>query len=144
VFAGPGEGGMQSRLEELARQLCVEARVVFTGPVYGEEKWAAYQDADLFVLPSQNENFGNTAAEAAVVGTPVIVTEQCGIASLLGDGGIVIPHDEATLKREIEQLLEDEAKRRGLAARGAAAALKLGWDTPVAEMETLYGELAQN
>ena len=62
------------------------------GPVFGAAKWAAYRDADVFVLPSQNENFGNTAAEAVAAGTPVIVTEQCGIAPLLAnEAGLVVP-----------------------------------------------------
>ncbi|MGH9676614.1 MAG: glycosyltransferase, partial [Candidatus Acidiferrum sp.] len=75
VFAGPDEGGMRARLEQMAKQSGISARVQFTGPLYGEAKWAAYRDADVFVLPSQNENFGNAAAEAAAAGTPVIVTE---------------------------------------------------------------------
>ena len=38
------------------------------------EKWQAYRNTDVIVLPSQNENFGNTAAESAACGAPVIVT----------------------------------------------------------------------
>jgi len=75
AFAGPDESGMQVRLQELARAKKVDSRVVFSGPVFGEMKWVAYRDADVFVLPSQNENFGNTAAEAAACGTPVVITE---------------------------------------------------------------------
>ena len=56
---------------------------MFTGPLYDEAKWAAYRDADLFVLPSQSENFGNAAAEAIACGTPVMVTDRCGIAPLV-------------------------------------------------------------
>jgi len=62
VFAGPDEQGMETRLKEMARELRVQDRVRFLGAVFGEEKWMAYLDADVFVLPSQNENFGNTAA----------------------------------------------------------------------------------
>ena len=70
----------------------------FSGPIFGDDKWAAYRDADVFVLPSRNENFGNTAAEAVAAGTPVIVTEQCGIAPHLKDiAGLVVPHDDASL-----------------------------------------------
>src|SRR5262249_2387172 len=71
VFAGPEEGGMQAWLENQAKKLAVTDRVIFAGSVFGTEKWQAYRDADVFVLPSQNENFGNTAAEAAACGTPV-------------------------------------------------------------------------
>ena len=64
---------------------------MFTGPLYGDAKWAAYRDADLFVLPSQNENFGNTAAEAVACGTPVLVTDRCGIAPIVDRrAGVVV------------------------------------------------------
>ena len=76
AFAGPDESGMLHRLEELARARGVRARVVFSGAIFEAEKWAAYCDADVFVLPSQNENFGNTALEAAACGTPAVITEN--------------------------------------------------------------------
>src|SRR3981189_2026543 len=52
---------------------------------FDRDKGSAYRDADVFVLPSQNENFGNTAGEAVAAGTPVVVTDKCGIAPLLAD-----------------------------------------------------------
>jgi glycosyltransferase involved in cell wall biosynthesis len=143
VFAGPDEHGMEVKLDEMAKALHVSERVQFTGPVFGEEKWAAYRDADVFVLPSQNENFGNTAAESAAVGTPVIVTEQCGIASLLAEAALIIPHQEAALVQALKSLLQDEHLRGHLGRQGAEAASKIGWDEPVAEMEWLYRMLAQ-
>src|SRR4029077_17475921 len=72
LFAGPHERGVRTELDDMATQLGVRAKVQFAGPVFGELKWAAYRDADVFVLPSQNENFGNTAAEAVAAGTPVV------------------------------------------------------------------------
>jgi len=46
VFAGPDEHGMEARLKEMGKNLGVTERVQFAGPVFGEEKWAAYRDAD--------------------------------------------------------------------------------------------------
>src|SRR5207247_7544473 len=105
--AGPDEGGVKAQLEQLASQLGVRTRVQFTGPIFGEAKWAAYRDADVFVLPSQNENFGNTAAEAIAAGTPVIVTEQCGIAPLLANAaGLVVPDDGMGLSGAVCPVLD--------------------------------------
>lgn len=143
VLAGPDEHGMEAKLNEMAKALHVAERVQFAGPVFGEAKWAAYRDADVFVLPSQNENFGNTAAESAAVGTPVIVTEQCGIASLLAGAALIIPHQEAALVQALKSLLQDEHLRGRLGRQGAEAASRIGWDEPVAEMELLYRTLAQ-
>jgi glycosyltransferase involved in cell wall biosynthesis len=127
----------------MAVELGVRSRVQFVGPLYGEAKWAAYRDADVFVLPSQNENFGNTAAEAVAAGTPVIVTEQCGIAPLLADqAGLVVRHDTAALSRALERILNEAELRSRLAAGCAAVTSRLGWDEPVREMAALYATFA--
>jgi glycosyltransferase involved in cell wall biosynthesis len=143
AFAGPDEGGVQARLDQMALQLGVRSRVQFIGPVFGEAKWAAYRDADVFVLPSQNENFGNTAAEAVAAGTPVIVTEQCGVAPLLADAaGLVVRHDTASLSRALERILTETELRARLSAGCAVVTARLGWDEPVRDMEALYARLA--
>jgi glycosyltransferase involved in cell wall biosynthesis len=127
----------------MALRLGVRSRVQFVGPVFGEAKWAAFRDADVFVLPSQNENFGNTAAEAVAAGTPVIVTEQCGIAPLLADeAGLVVRHDAAALSRALERILSETELRARLAAGCAVVTSRLGWDEPVRDMEALYAMLA--
>jgi glycosyltransferase involved in cell wall biosynthesis len=145
VFAGPDEGGMKSRLTEMATQLGVNSRVQFTGAIFGEAKWAAYRDASIFVLPSQNENFGNTAAESVAAGTPVVVTEQCGIAPLLaGVAGLVVPHEAGALAQAIKALIDDPELRARFAAGSKTVTARMGWEEPVREMEALYNELAIN
>jgi glycosyltransferase involved in cell wall biosynthesis len=127
----------------MATQAGIRTNVQFTGPIFGVSKWAAYRDADVFVLPSQNENFGNTAAEAVAAGTPVIVTEQCGIAPLLKDeAGLVVRHDSTALSEALERVLNDPEERVRLAAGSRKVAARLGWDEPVRELETLYAKLA--
>lgn len=144
VFAGPDESGMLARLQSQARELGVETRVIFAGSVFGQEKWAAYRDADVFVLPSQNENFGNTAAEAAACGTPVVVTENCGIAPLLaGVAGLAVRHETLEIAGAVQGVLSDGELRERLAQGGRSAASRLGWDEPVSEMVGLYKKFAK-
>ena len=139
VFAGPDEGGVTARLEGMSSELGIRKNVQFTGPIFGPAKWATYRDADVFVLPSQNENFGNTAAEAVAAGTPVIVSEQCGIAPLLADeAGLVVPHEVGAIAEALARILDDAKLRGHLAAGCAKVTLRLGWDNPVREMEELY------
>jgi glycosyltransferase involved in cell wall biosynthesis len=143
VMAGPDEGdGLRQRLETLAAQLGLKEKVFFTGPLYGDAKWAAYRDADVFVLPSQNENFGNTAAEAVACGTPVLVTDRCGIAPLVDQrAGLVVPHDRAALEAGMARILDDSALAERLRAGSKAVAGSLSWAKPLAQMEALYREL---
>src|SRR6202165_1471570 len=143
VFAGPDEGGVAAELDQMATQLGVRSKVQFVGSIFDETKWAAYRDADVFVLPSQNENFGNTAAEAVAAGTPVIVTEQCGIAPLLADeAGLVVPHDAAALSQALARVLGEAEVHARLAAGSSKVTLHLGRGEPVHEMETLYAAVA--
>jgi glycosyltransferase involved in cell wall biosynthesis len=143
AFVGPDESGMKARLQEMAKQLSIQAYVHFSPALQGEDKWAAYKDSDIFVLPSQNENFGNTAAEAVAAGTPTIVTENCGIAPLLdGMAGLVVRHEEADLRDALERLLEDNALYQRLQNGCSEATTRLGWGQPLDEMEALYSVLA--
>jgi glycosyltransferase involved in cell wall biosynthesis len=143
AICGPDEGGMQAELQAQAEKARVQNRVTFTGAIFGEAKWAAYRDADVFVLPSQNENFGNSAAESMAAGTPVIVSKNCGIAPLLGgEAGIVTEHDAAAVRDALIKLLGDSRLRANMIAGCAKVTGRLGWEEPVREMETIYGELA--
>ena len=116
-----------------------------TGPLYGESKWSAYCDADVFVLPSQNENFGNTAAEAVTCGTPVLLTDRCGVASLVeGRAGLVVPHEREALAAALHRLLSDNDLRQRLKSGCAEVAPELSWSEPLDETETLYAGLTSN
>ncbi len=143
AVVGPDETGMRARLEATVAQSGFNSKVHFVGPLSGDAKWAAYRDADVFVLPSQNENFGNTAAEAIVAGTPVILTEQCGIAPLIADlAALVVPHDQSRLAAAIESLLLNDSLYARLQGGCVKAVSCLSWEGPLAAMESLYGTLA--
>jgi glycosyltransferase involved in cell wall biosynthesis len=144
AFVGPDEAGMLARLKKSAASIFPEGRVHFSPPLADLAKWQAYRDADIFVLPSQNENFGNTAAEAVAAGTPVIVTDRCGIAPLLGGiAGLVVKHDEGALTDGIRDLLHNQALYASLQAGCATAAAELSWNQPIEQMSNVYAGLAR-
>ena len=82
VIVGPDDGGYLPKLQRLASDLGTE-RTHFAGPLYGIDKWTAYRDADLFVLPTYSENFGMAVAEALAAGTPTITTKGAPWEGLL-------------------------------------------------------------
>jgi glycosyltransferase involved in cell wall biosynthesis len=144
AYVGPDESGMKGRLEQMTNALGLSDTVHISEPLEGEAKWAAYRDADIFVLPSQNENFGNAAAEAVAAGTPVIVTENCGIAPLLKDkAGLVVRHDEMELRAALLHLMKDEELYRKLKKGCVEAAANLGWGKPLEQMEYSFSALAR-
>lgn len=65
--------------------------VVYKGVMSRERLVAEYQAADLLVLPSLFDSFGLVAMEAMACGTPVLVTEACGVPVEDGLNGFVVP-----------------------------------------------------
>ena len=145
IFAGPFENpSYRRKLEARVRRLDLSAPVLFIGPLYDERKWSALADADIFVLPSQNENFGNAAAEAVACGTPVVVTDRCGIAPLIeGRAGLVIAHQCEALVHALRQL-SDAGLRESLKLGCAEVARGLSWEQPLAETEALYADVLRS
>jgi len=143
VVAGPeGESGYVNSLRNAAKSRGVESLVLFPGPLYGEDKKAAIVDAALFALPSRYENFGNSAAEAIACGTPVIVSDQCGIASLIdGRAGLVCAYNADSLLDCLSRMLSEESLRRTLASGCPQVAQELSWSRLIHEVEDTYLQL---
>ena len=106
-IVGPDEGGHTNDLRYLSQQLRL-SRVTFDGPLFASEKQAAYQHADLFVLPTMHENFGMVVAEALAAGTPVVSSTGAPWRGLVENGcGWWVNNDPASLTAAL-----DEAMRR--------------------------------
>lgn len=79
VMAGPDSDGLRALLMQQALALGVHSRITWTGMLEGPAKWGALRAAEVFVLPSHQENFGIAVAEALAVGTPVLISKQVNI-----------------------------------------------------------------
>jgi len=143
VIAGPeGEAGYLAYLKRHAVESGAATRVLFTGPLYGEEKKAVLADADLFVLPSRYENFANSAAEAIGCGLPVIVTESCGICSLIdGRAGLVIGPEQNALAAALYRLLSDRPLYTRFKVGCPGVAGQLSWEHLTEQMEGYYMDI---
>lgn len=75
-IAGPEEGAYGQRLRMLIDSLQLNDWFQFSGPVAHHDKWQLLRDADLFVLPSRNENFALSVAEALAMECPVLTTDR--------------------------------------------------------------------
>jgi glycosyltransferase involved in cell wall biosynthesis len=119
VIAGPDDNTVPE-LRAQIRSSGLAKEPLFTGPLYGQEKLAAYVDADLYVLPSRYEAFGYTVLEAWACGTPVIVTDGCLIADTVERAGRVAERSPSGLKNAIVSLMSNERLRRELGETGRA------------------------
>jgi D-inositol-3-phosphate glycosyltransferase len=104
-----------------------------------EPPHAFYPQADVFVLASEGESFGIVAAEAAAAGTPVIVSERCGIAGFFEDGeALVVPYEREAVVSGVRRVLQDEDLRARLARGGVEAARRTSWDRITDAQEEIY------
>lgn len=88
--------------------------------------WQAYGDADIALVPSRAEPFGNASVEAQLAGVPVVVSEVQGLPETVNGGqyGLVVPaEDPGALADAVAALLDDwsTARSRAEVARTAAA-----------------------
>jgi glycosyltransferase involved in cell wall biosynthesis len=95
VIAGPDQVGMQSTLHLAAADKQVADRITWTGMIAGEIKYGAYDAAEVFVLPSHQENFGIVVAEALACGTPVLISNKVNIwREVTQDGAGLVANDD--------------------------------------------------
>jgi len=139
VIVGPDDGYLPS-LKELIKEQDIEEKVLFTGPLYGKKKLEAYVDADVYVLPSVYETFPLAVLEAFACGTPVIVTDRCGIADMVNcQAGVVVSYDKDQLSNAMLRILSDDEKRREFAEKGKLLVReKFNWQKIAEQAEHIY------
>lgn len=115
-IAGPGDFAYVRDIQKMSASLRLQ-RVYFSGPAYGADKAKAYRSADLFVLPTNSENFGMVVAEALAYGLPAVVTQGAPWSGLEQMScGWWIPADTKSLTVALRAALSQDAA--GLAAMG--------------------------
>ncbi|MEK7479083.1 MAG: glycosyltransferase [Patescibacteria group bacterium] len=107
VIAGSDDEGYGKNVKFLISNFKLQDKVLFTGMISGNDKIAALQESDVFVLPSYSENFSMAAVEAMYMKLPVVLTERVGVASLVKEygAGIVTKKDEKEIAEAILQIL---------------------------------------
>ncbi len=127
LIAGPcADASYLRKLHALAGRRCDPSTITFCGRLSGDLKWAALQAADVFILPSHQENFGVAVAEALACGTPVLLSNQVNIwREVEGCGaGMIASDDLAGTSRLIEcwaNLPREKREAMRVAARGCFA-----------------------
>jgi glycosyltransferase involved in cell wall biosynthesis len=109
LLAGAGDPAYAERMRELVGELHLDDRVHFLGHVGGELKISLYQAADLFALPTSQENFGFVFPEALASGTPIITTKGVDIWGELASGGAcsIVDRTPEAFASEIRAILSD-------------------------------------
>ena len=105
-----GEGPARTELEELAKRLRVENRVIMTGFVSEGRKYQYLQAADVFVSTTSHEGFGLMYVEAMFCRLPIITYNHGGQSDFLEDGKtgfLVSLNDQEMFRQRLEWLIQN-------------------------------------
>ena len=141
-FLAIGEGELKESMQELAQELNIADRVIFTG--FQPEIEKILSSLDIFVLASKKEGLGTSILEAMAAGVPVIGTASGGIPELIKDGenGLLVPSSHpGKLKDAILKLANSPELRSQIAERGKATAQKFDKEVMISKYIELIQEL---
>lgn len=137
LIAGEDDGDGDT-LRELVEELGLRDVVAFLGQVDGQTKWDLHAGADVFALPSHDENFGIVYAEALACGTPIVASVHTPWAIVEEDGsGRWISIEEDTVAEAIADLLERRTPE--MRERCLRTARRFDWGAIVPQITSLYG-----
>jgi glycosyltransferase involved in cell wall biosynthesis len=143
ILAGPGDGAYIAGLKELAGELGMGDRTHFLGLVVGQNKISLMQSADVFILPTSQENFGFVFPEAMACRTPVVTTRGVDIwPELEASGGAVIAErSPEAIADAAAGLLADPIRRRTMGEKGREWVLSaLDTDRVSSQFEAMYAK----
>lgn len=112
---------IMSKINHLIEEYNLQDNILSIGPKYGNEKKEAFQNADIFVLPTYNEAWGLVNLEAMQASLPVISTNEGAIPDIIDDnvtGFIIKKQDPVDLAEKIAILLKDEKLRVEMGKKG--------------------------
>lgn len=141
VLAGPDDRhGTMDAVRTALRDPRTAGRLHVLPPTPGPP-FDLYRRADVFVLASGGENFGLVAAEAAAVGTPVVVSDRTGVAASFAAGeALVVPFDAEATVNAVSRVLADSSLRKRLSEGAVRAAARSTWDAVVERQLEIYAE----
>ena len=146
-IAGNDEESLRPGLELEAQRFGIASRVSFLGYADGEAKHRLLQEANVLVLPSLSENFGNVVVEAMAHACPVVVSTGVGAAKIVAEcgGGLVCDGAPASLAAAITTILDrpEAAAEMGENGRRHVRA-SLAWAVVGRQMTELYAQALES
>jgi glycosyltransferase involved in cell wall biosynthesis len=141
LIAG-GDEGEEAALKMQIADLGLGKSVFLVGAIGGQEKIDFLANADLFVLPSHNENFGNVFVESLAAGTPIVASTGTPWQEVESAecGRWVDNTAEATAQAMVEMLGRDREQMRANAKR---LAQKYDWKNIAREFKTLFERMLE-
>jgi len=139
-FVMAGSGDLMHRAVEMAAELGIGQKVLFTGFLRGEDVQKIYKMADLFVMPSVSEPFGLVPLEALANDVPVIISKQSGVSEVLKHVLKVDFWDVKEIANKITAVLRYPPLEMMLRNHGNFEVRKLRWKDSAEKCARIYEE----
>ena len=140
-----GGGPEEPRLRRYAQALGIASRVVFAGPVFGDDKVKLLCGADVMVLPSYSEGLPYALLEAMAAGIPVIATPVGAIPDVMAHGthGLIVPPRNGKAIAEALLILAGDRDRLSWMSRACRRRIRAAYaiERLAAELSHHYAEL---
>ncbi len=137
-FVMAGSGDLMHRAVEMAAELGIGHKVLFTGFLRGEDVQKIYKMADLYVMPSVSEPFGIAPLEALDNDVPVIISKQSGVSEVLRHALKVDFWDVSEIANKIVAVLKYPPLQMTLRRHGNFEVRKLRWRDSAAKCAKIY------
>ncbi|MHC4148024.1 MAG: glycosyltransferase family 4 protein [Planctomycetota bacterium] len=137
-FVMAGSGDLMHHTVEMAAQLGIGHKVLFTGFLRGEDVQKIYKMADLYVMPSVSEPFGIAPLEALDNNIPVIISKQSGVSEVLAHALKVDFWDVDEIANKIIAVLKYPPLEMTLRNYGNFEVRKLRWEDGARKCAKIY------
>jgi len=111
VFVGGDDDGTKAKLQQKFESVNLSDKVIFLERCEPKDLPAIYSAANLFLLPSRHENFGNVVIESLACGCPVLISDKVGMHHEVAQSGMggVCPRITDDWTRTIREFLENSS-----------------------------------
>ena len=140
-FVMAGSGDLMHRSIELAAELGIGQKVLFTGFLLGEDVQKIYKMADLYVMPSVSEPFGIAPLEALDNDVPVIISKQSGVSEVLMHALKVDFWDINEIANKVIAVLKYPPLQMTLRSHGNFEVRRLRWKDAATKCAKIYEEM---
>ena len=140
-FVMAGSGDLMHRAIEMAAELGIGHKVLFTGFLHGEDVQKIYKMADLYVMPSVSEPFGIAPLEALDNDVPVIISKQSGVSEVLMHALKVDFWDVDEIANKIVAVLKYPPLQMTLRSHGNFEIRRLRWKDAATRCAKIYEEM---
>ncbi|MEA5457539.1 glycosyltransferase [Arcicella sp. LKC2W] len=121
VMAGPDDGYL-TETQNFILENALQDRIKLVGMLTGDDKLAAFADADIFALPSHSEGFSIATLEALISGIPSLLSDRVGFGEAIKETNAahLVTLNPESIVAGLNKMLDDEEYCRAIAKNGIA------------------------